>query len=222
MSPCVSPCLHVDMDMECLQCLHVDTDIVSPCLSMCVSMFMSCCHVNKDMECFDVFMWIHDTWNVSMWIWTWGVSTCGYTWTYFHVDYVCFHVEMDMQCIHVWIWTWNVSIYPIQIQLVSPCLHVDTDMECPCLCGYGHPMSPCGYGHSISPCEYSMECLCLNMANSVSMSPYRYGVSLCLHVDMDMECLHVSMYVECLHIGYWTKSVSMFPCGFGHGHHVSM
>ena len=54
----------------------------------------------------------------------------------------------------------------------------------------------------------------VSMSPCVSMSDL-CEVSLCLHVDMDMECLHVSMWI-------WTWSVSMSlcvsmsPCGYGH------
>ena len=64
------------------------------------------------------------------------------------------------------------------------------------------------------------------MSLCVSMSDL-YEVSSCLHVDMDMEspCLHVDMDMECLHVSVclhvfmWidTQSVSMSPCGYGHG-----
>ena len=68
----------------------------------------------------------------------------------------------------------------------SPCLHVDTDMEC-----LHVSMSPCGYGHGVSPClhvDMDMECLhfCLHVDIDIRVSPY-------LHVDIDMECIHMSM-----------------------------
>ena len=100
----VSQCLHVDTDMECLH------------ISMCVSMFICgyvhgvspCLYVDTDKECLLVSMWIWK-WNVpcgyghvSMRIMTQGVFMlpCGYG----HALSPCFHVDMDMEWLHVSIW----------------------------------------------------------------------------------------------------------------------
>ena len=70
------------------------------------------------------------------------------------------------KCLHVSIvdtWTWDVSMSPCGYgHGVSPCLHMDMDMEC----------------LHISMGIQTTECL------HVSMVIWTHGVSPCLHVDM--------------------------------------
>ena len=121
----------------------------------------------------------------------------------------CLHVDMDMECLHVSMWTWtgHEDVLYLHVFMDMEGLHVsmspfvDMDMEClymsPCLqviC----PWSDCMFPYvSMSPCAYG------------------YGVSPCLHMPpcLHVECLHVSMWI-------WTWSVFISPCGYGDG--VSM
>ena len=104
--------------------------------------------------------WVYSIINIAFNLWTdfgWilqsvSMSSCGYG----HGVSPCLYVDVDMECLHVfmWIWTWSVSMFPCGYRhRMSPCLHVDTVTECLHVSMHVS-MSPCGYGDGVSPCGY--------------------------------------------------------------------